>query len=68
MLNIDELYNEDKTELTFGDMFNQSLDNVKFLDGLQSIIFDGYFNHSLDNVKFPDGLQSIIFSPWCGFN
>jgi hypothetical protein len=42
-------------------MFNQSLDNVKFPDSLQTLQFGNGFNQSLDNVKFPDSLQNLHF-------
>ena len=54
-------YNADNTILEFHDDYNQSLDQVKFPDALQSITFGEKFNQSLDQVKFPDSLQTIIF-------
>ena len=41
--------------------FNQSLDNVTWPAGLQSLSFKGDFNQRLDNVTWPAGLQSLTF-------
>ena len=47
--------------LTFGEHFNQILDNTTWPAGLQSLIFAGNFNQSLNNVAWPTGLQSLTF-------
>ena len=45
--------------LTFGALFNQSLDKVTWPEGLQSLTFGVFFDQSLDNVTWPGGLQSL---------
>ena len=45
--------------LTFGDQFDQSMDNVALPSGLQSLTFGPTFNQSMDNVALPSGLQSL---------
>ena len=47
--------------LTFGDNFDQSLDNVRWPAGLQSLNFGQRFNQSLDYVTWPPGLQTLTF-------
>ena len=42
--------------LTFGDHFDQSMENVALPAGLQSLTFDGKFNQSMDKVALPSGL------------
>ena len=46
-----------RQQLTFGDDFNQSLDNVSLPGGLLQLTFGYDFNQSLDNVNLPHGLQ-----------
>ena len=46
---------------------NQSLDNMTWPAGLQSLTFGDNFNQSLDNVTWPAGLQSLTFGEG-GFN
>ena len=42
--------------------FNQSLDNVTWLAGLQSLTGKHFFNQRLDNVIWPAGLQNLTRS------
>ena len=48
--------------LTFGDSFNQSLDNVTLPGALQSLTFGWEFNQRLGNVTLPSALQSLTFT------
>jgi len=41
--------------------FNQSLENVRFPAGLQSLTFGSDFNQSMEKVILPAGLQSLTF-------
>ena len=47
--------------LTFGEYFDQSMDNVTLPSGLQSLTFGANYNKSMDNVALPSGLQSLTF-------
>ncbi|CAE7567303.1 unnamed protein product [Symbiodinium natans] len=47
--------------LTFGEMFNQSLDQVQLPSSLQTLTFGEDFNQSLENVQLPIGLQTLTF-------
>eukprot|EP00434_Breviolum_minutum_P030039 symbB.v1.2.026561.t2/scaffold2666.1/size75462/1 len=47
--------------LTFGDQFNQSLDDVTWPAGLQSLTFGWGFDQNLDQVTWPACLQSLTF-------
>ena len=49
------------TNLTFGDMFNQSLQGVILPSSLQSLTFGETFNQSLQGVTLPSSLQSLTF-------
>ena len=42
-------------------LFDQSLDNVTWPAGLQSMAFGKFFNQNLDNVTWPAGLQRLLF-------
>ena len=48
--------------LTFGQFFNQSLNNAALPGGLQSLTFGYHFNQSLDNVTLPGILLSLSFA------
>ena len=45
--------------LTFGEYFDQSLDNVTWPESLHSLTFGEHFDQSLDNVQWPAALQSL---------
>ena len=62
-ITIESLYRlpESLEILTFGNQFNQSLDQVTFPSSLQSLFFGHEFNQSLDRVTFPSSLQSLTF-------
>jgi hypothetical protein len=45
--------------LTFGFMFNQSLEGVTLPTSLRSLVFGEKFNQSLLEVTLPGGLQSL---------
>ena len=47
--------------LTFGDRFNQSMENVTLPNGLQSLTFGYDFNQSMHNVILPTHLKSLTF-------
>ncbi|CAK9075643.1 unnamed protein product [Durusdinium trenchii] len=47
--------------LTFGNMFNQSLEGVSWPRELQNFTFGHYFNQSLARVSWPNGLQTLNF-------
>ena len=47
--------------LSFGDEFNQSLEQVTLPSRLQSLSFGLEFNQSLERVSLPSSLQSLIF-------
>ena len=47
--------------LTFGNEFNQSLEQVTLPRNLQSLTFGHGFNQSLEHVMLPSGLQSLTF-------
>ena len=46
--------------LTFGDKFNQSMDNATLPSGLQSLTFGRDFEHLLDHTVLPNGIQVTI--------
>eukprot|EP00931_Biecheleriopsis_adriatica_P067227 TRINITY_DN4139_c2_g1_i6.p2 TRINITY_DN4139_c2_g1~~TRINITY_DN4139_c2_g1_i6.p2 ORF type:complete len:121 (+),score=24.05 TRINITY_DN4139_c2_g1_i6:38-364(+) len=55
--------------LTFGDEFNQSMENVEFNqsmenvrlpDGLQSLTLSYKFNNSIEKVTWPDNLKKLL--------
>ena len=48
----------------FGVNFNQSLDNLTWPAGLQSLAFGWCFSQSLDDVTWPAGLQSLTFGEY----
>ena len=48
-------------DLTFGEDFNMSLDNVALPRNLQHLTFGFYFNKCIQNVAFPSGLKSLSF-------
>ena len=50
--------------LSFGDDFNQSMDNVALPSGLQSLTFGARFSQSMDNFALPEGLRSLTFGLW----
>ena len=50
--------------LTFGQNFNQSLDNVTWPAGLQSLTFGEHFEQSFANVTWPAGLESLTFDTY----
>eukprot|EP00913_Durusdinium_trenchii_P015889 g14932.t1 len=47
--------------LTFGNHFDQNLDDVKWPDALRSLTFGSGFDQSLDGVKLPCNLQHLTF-------
>ena len=47
--------------LTFGGLFNQSIDDVTLPSGLQSLTFGTFFNQRIDTVTLPSDLQSLTF-------
>ena len=47
--------------LTFGGLFNQSIDDVTLPSGLHSLTFGTFFNQRIDNVTLPSDLQSLTF-------
>eukprot|EP00435_Cladocopium_sp_Y103_P039421 s2269_g10.t1 len=47
--------------MTFGHLFNQSLERVTLPSSLQSLSFDWEFNQSLERVTLPSSLQSLSF-------
>ncbi len=47
--------------LTFGQEFNQRLENVSLPSSLQNLTFGEDFNQSLENVTLPSSLQSLTF-------
>ena len=47
--------------LTFGSMFDHSLDKVTLPSRLQSLTFGNHFDQNLDKVLWPAGLQSLTF-------
>eukprot|EP00913_Durusdinium_trenchii_P004699 g4364.t1 len=47
--------------LVFGEMFNQSLENVTLPGHLQILRFGSSFNQSLEDVLLPNSLQSLTF-------
>ena len=53
--------------LTFGNVFNRSLERVSLPSSLQSLSFGIYstFNHSLERVTLPLSLQSLCFGDSC---
>ena len=53
-------------DLSFDENFNQSVNNVRLLAGLECLTFGYHFNKSLDNVTWPARLQSLTFG--CCFN
>ena len=50
--------------LTFGEFFNESLENTTLPSSLQSLTFGYWFNQSLDNTTLPSGLRNLTFSHW----
>lgn len=54
---------EDKLvrRIFFGRDFNQSIEGVKFPEGVKEIRFGDRFNQPIDLVKFPDSLRIIEF-------
>ena len=47
--------------LTFGENFDQGLENVTWPASLQSVTFGENFNQSLVNVRWPAGIQNLAF-------
>ena len=47
--------------LTFGGLFNQSIDDVTLPSGLHSLTFGTFFNQRIDNSTLPSGLQTLTF-------
>ena len=47
--------------LTFGELFNQSLDKTALPACLQTLTFGYCFNQSLDKTALPAGLQTLTF-------
>ena len=47
--------------LTFGDMFDQSLEGIQLPSSLQSLTFGREFNQSLEGIQLPSSLQSLTF-------
>lgn len=48
-------------KLTFGCLFSQSLEGVRFPDGLQETHTSGIFNGEVSRVMWPKGLQILRF-------
>eukprot|EP00435_Cladocopium_sp_Y103_P061557 s808_g23.t1 len=48
-------------KLTFGDDFNQSLDDINLPRSLLKLALGDSFNQSLDRVQWPSGLRSLSF-------
>ena len=47
--------------LTFGEFFNESLENTTLPSSLQSLTFGYWFRRSLDNTTLPSGLDNLEF-------
>lgn len=47
--------------LSFGDNFNQSLENVALPSSLDTVSFGHNFNQSLKNVDLPSSLKTLSF-------
>ena len=47
--------------LTFGGLFNQSIDDVTLPSGLHSLTFGTFFNQRIDNSTLSSGLQTLTF-------